>query len=98
MEDEAIKVQRSAILIKVAMATVVLIEVVAFQRTHTLNFGSIAMSLGVLCLLRGLLLSPYMLSKPVKVWFKQNIGFNSDSRKYFLLSFILLLVGSVRYI
>ncbi|GAB2704595.1 hypothetical protein Q4574_05265 [Aliiglaciecola sp. 3_MG-2023] len=38
MEDEAIKAQRSRILIKVAMATVILIEAMAFQRTNTLNF------------------------------------------------------------
>jgi hypothetical protein len=56
------------------------------------------MTLGILCLLRGLLLSPYMLSRPVRVWFKQNVGFTTDSRKYFLLSFILLVVGSVRYV
>ena len=98
MKDEAIKVQRTTVLIKVAMATVILIEAMAFQKTNTLNFGSIAMTLGILCLLRGLLLSPYMLSRPVRVWFKQNVGFTTDSRKYFLLSFILLVVGSVRYV
>ena len=98
MEDIAIKVQRSTILIKVAMAILILIEVMSFQRTNTLNFGSIAMTLGALCLLRGLLLSPYMLSKPVKIWFKQNVGFNTNSHKYFILSFILISIGFVRYV
>jgi hypothetical protein len=32
MEDEAIKVQRTTVLIKVAMATVILIEAMAFQK------------------------------------------------------------------
>ncbi|CAB9492543.1 hypothetical protein [Alteromonas macleodii] len=98
MEYEAIKAQRAAILIKVAMAAVILIESVAYQNTKTLNFGSITMTLGVLCLLGGLLSSPYMLTMPVKAWFKQNVSVNPVSSKYFLCAFILLCVGSMMHV
>lgn len=98
MEYEAIKAQRAAILIKVAMAAVILIEAVAYQNTKTLNFGSITMTLGVLCLLRGLLSSPYMLTMPVKAWFKPNVCVNSVSSKYFLCAFILLCAGSMMHV
>lgn len=98
MEYEAIKVQRTAILIKIAMAAVIFIEAVGYQNTKTLNFGSITMTLGVLCLLRGLLLSPYMLTMPMKAWFKQNVCVNSVSSKYFLCAFILLCVGSMMHV
>ncbi len=80
------------------MAFVVLMQAVAFYQTNIINLGSIAMAVGVLALLRGLLLSPLMFNTPVKVWFKNNVGVSTDSYKYFALAFILIVVGLIRYV
>ena len=98
MEDYAIKIKRSTFLIKISMAFVILTQAIDLYQTNIIDFGSIAMALGVLALLRGLLLSPLMFNTPVKVWFKNNVGFSTDSYKYFALAFVLIVVGLIRYV
>lgn len=96
MEDQSIKVRRTTIAIKFAMVFIILNETIAFYQTDVLDFGAIAMSAGLLALLRGLLLSPIMLNGSVKSWFKKNVGFSSDSHKYFALALVLISVGLIR--
>lgn len=98
MDEQAQKIKRSNFLIKSLMALVVLLEAISYYQTNILNFANIATSIGILVLLRGLLLSPMMFSSPVKSWFKENIGVNQASRKYFALSFIFIVIGMIRYI
>ena len=106
MEDYAIKIKRSTFFIKISMVFVILTQaidfyqtnIIDFYQTNIIDFGSIAMALGVLALLRGLLLSPFMFNTPVKVWFKNNVGFSTDSYKYFSLAFVLIVVGLIRYV
>lgn len=98
METQAVKIKRSNFVIKTAMVLVVVMEALSFYQTNTLNFGAISTSIGILALLRGLLLSPLIFSAPIKSWFKENNGVNSDSHKYFILALVFILIGMVRYI
>jgi hypothetical protein len=72
MEEQAIKIQRSAKLIKGFMALVIIMQVDQLYKTNVMDFGAIAGASGVLFLLRGLLLSPLLLATPLKFWFKSN--------------------------
>ena len=94
MASEADKAQRSILLLKGLMALVVINQAVQFYQTNTLDFGSIATAIGLLCLLRGLLLSPHMFSTPLKRWFKRHVGFKGESIKYFFAAFVFLVVGN----
>lgn len=98
MEEQSIKVRRSIFAIKLAMVLVFLNQVIAYYQTDTMDFGAIALTIGILALLRGLLLSPFIFNRSAKSWYKKNVGFNTDSYKYFALSIILIPVGLIRYL
>ncbi|XQW83825.1 hypothetical protein ACOYR1_11810 [Thalassotalea piscium] len=93
MENQTDKIQRSSLLIKAFMALVVIMQVVQFYQNKVLDFGAIAGAIGVLALLRGLLLSPQLLAKPLSDWFANNTVFAKASYKYFLLAFVLIIVS-----
>ncbi|WJG09351.1 hypothetical protein [Aliiglaciecola sp. LCG003] len=95
MEDQAVKIQRSSNLIKALMALVVVMQVVGFYQTNTLDFGVIAGEIGVLSLLRGLLLSPSLLAAPLKLWFTPGCTPSRQSYKYFILAFVLIFVSAL---
>lgn len=94
MEDQSIKIQRSANLIKGFMALVVLIQGFQIYQTNVIDGGALAGTFGVLSLLRGLLLSPSLLAAPLKYWFKPNFSFSKESYKYFVLAFVLIVVSA----
>lgn len=98
MDEQAIKIKRSNFVIKSAMALVVLLEALSFYQTNVLNFSSIATTIGILALLRGLLLSPLIFSSPVKHWFNQNVEINVSSRKYFVLAIIFIAIGLIKHV
>jgi membrane protein CcdC involved in cytochrome C biogenesis len=95
MEEQAVKIQRSSNLIKGFMALVVIVQAIQFYQTNMMDFGAISGAIGVLSLLRGLLLSAFLLAVPIKDWFKANIKYCKQSYRYFLLAFVLILVSSV---
>ncbi|WP_053982294.1 hypothetical protein [Marinagarivorans algicola] len=94
MEDNAIKIRRSSNLIKGFMTLVIIMQAVQFYQTNIMDLGSIAGTIGVLSLLRGLLLSPYLLAAPLNHWFKSDLNFSKNSYKYFGLAFVLIIVSS----
>jgi hypothetical protein len=94
MEEQVVKIQRSAKLIKGFMVLVIVMQVVQLYQTHVMDFGAIAGALGVLFLLRGLLLSPVLLATPLKLWFQSNFSLSKESYLHFLLAFVLIVVSS----
>ncbi len=94
MEEQAIKIQRSANLIKGFMALVIIMQVVQVYKTNVMDFGAIAGASGVLFLLRGLLLSPVLLATPLKLWFQSNFSLSKESYPHFLLAFVLIVISS----
>ena len=93
MEDQAIKIQRSTKLIKGFMLLVIFMQALQIYQTNVLDFGALAGAFGVLSLFRGLLLSPLLIAAPIKNWFKTNYTFSTESYKYLLLAFILIIVS-----
>jgi hypothetical protein len=88
------KVNRSVKLIKGFMLLVIIMQVVQFFQTRVIDFGAIAGGIGVLSLLRGILLSPALLTTPVKHWFGSAATFAKESSPYFILAFVLIVVSA----
>ena len=68
MDIQTAKINRSVKLIKGFMALVVFMFLLQYYQTSVLDLGAFAGSVGVLSLLRGILLSPSLLTTPVKNW------------------------------
>jgi len=94
MTEQAIKIRRSSNLIKGFMILVIIMQTIQYFQTHVMDFGELAGAAGVLSLLRGLLLSPSLLASPIRQWFKSNNTLNKDSKKYFVLACVLIVVSS----
>lgn len=94
MDDKNSKIQRSSYFIKGFMALVIIIQAYQFYQTNIIDFGAIAGSIGILALLRGLLLSPILLTVPIKAWFTLSNALSKESYKYFILAFVLLIVAA----
>jgi len=94
MDNQSIKIQRSAILIKCFMALVMITLAVQFYKTNVIDFGSIAGAIGILSMLRGFLTSPHLLSMPIKNWLGSNNKVSKESYLYFTLAFVLIIVSA----
>ena len=94
MEGKAVKIRRGLILIKGFMVLVIVMQAVQFYQTNIMDLGAITGTVGVLSLLRGLLLSPCLLTVPLSHWFKSDLSFSKDSYKYFGLAFASIIVSS----
>ncbi|GHE77987.1 hypothetical protein [Thalassotalea profundi] len=93
MDEQSDKIKRSSYLIKAFMVLVIVMQVIQFYQTDILDFGALAGAIGVLALLRGILLSPQLLAKPLKYWFASNLKFEKASYSYFILAFILIVIS-----
>jgi hypothetical protein len=94
MDIQTAKINRSVKLIKGFMALVVFMFLLQYYQTSVLDLGAFAGSVGVLSLLRGILLSPSLLTTPVKNWTVSNVTFSRSSNFYFILAFVLILVSA----
>lgn len=93
LKNQTMKIQRSSILIKSFMVLVIIVQIVQFFQTNVIDFGAIAGAIGVLAMLRGLLLSPSLLTAPLRYWFQSDFTFSKESYKYFALAFVLIVVS-----
>lgn len=93
MDNQNTKIQRSAVLIKCFMALVVTMLAVQFYETNVIDFGYIAGAIGILSMLRGFLVSPSLLSMPIKSWLSSNHKLSKASYLYFILAFVLIIVS-----
>jgi len=94
MDSKAEKIHRSTKLIKAFMALVIIMQIIQYFQTSALDFGALAGATGVLALLRGILLSPGLLAKPVKEWSSLQSTFSKNSYSYFILAFVLIVVSA----
>lgn len=93
MNNQSTKIQRSAILIKCFMVLVMLILAIEIYETNVIDFGSVAGAIGILSMLRGFLCSPSLLSMPIKSWLASSHKISKESRFYFMLALILIVVS-----
>jgi hypothetical protein len=93
MDKKSTKIQRSAILIKCFMALVMLTLSIQIYETNVIDFGSVAGAIGILSMLRGFLCSPSLLSMPIKEWLNSSNKISKESRFYFILALILIVVS-----
>lgn len=94
MDNQSIKIQRSAILIKCFMALVMLILAIKIYETNVIDFGSVAGAIGILSMLRGFLTSPSLFSMPIKSWLGSSNKISKESYFYFILALILIVVSA----
>jgi len=94
VDIQTAKINRSVKLIKGFMALVIFMFLLQYYQTSVLDLGAFAGSIGVLYLLRGILLSPSLLTTPVKKWAVSNATFSRKSYSYFILAFVLILVSA----
>lgn len=93
MQEHAIKIQRSAKLIKGFMILVIVMQAVQVYQTNVIDFGAIAGAVGVLFFLRGLLLTPTLLATPLKRWFTSKFSLSKESNIHFILAFLFIIVS-----
>ena len=93
MDIKQIKAKRSNNFIKLLMVINVLLFIHQYYQTEVFDLGAFASTIAILSLLRGVMLSPFMLTSAINTWFKNDIGFNKESYKYFLLALVLGLIG-----
>ena len=94
MDIKTAKINRSVKLIKGFMALVIFMFLLQYYQTSVLDLGAFAGSIGVLSLLRGILLSPSLLTTPVKKWAVSNATFSRKSYSEFILAIVLILVSA----
>ena len=94
MDIKTAKINRSVTLIKCFMVLVVFMFLLQYYQTSVIDFGAFAGSVGVLSLLRGILLSPSLLTSQVKHWTIGDFTFTKSSCLYFILAFVLILVSA----
>ena len=94
VDIQTAKINRSVKLIKGFMALVIFMFLLQYYQTSVIDLGAFAGSVGVLSLLRGILLSPSLLTTPVKNWTVSNVTFSRSSYFYFILAFVLILVSA----
>jgi len=88
MENKTIKMQRTSILLKSIMGLVVFLLTLQIYQTNTIDFNKVAATTAILALLRGLLLSPSLLTTPIK--FK----LSKKSYPYLILTIVLFIVSA----
>jgi hypothetical protein len=93
MDTQSTKIQRSAILIKCFMALVMITLSINIYETNVIDFGSVAGAIGILSMLRGFLCSPSLLTMPIKSWLGSSHKISKESRFYFILALILIVVS-----
>jgi len=75
------------------MALVATMLAIQIYDTNVIDFGSVAGAIGILSMLRGLLVSPSLLSMPIKNWLRSHHKLSKESYFYFILAFVLIIVS-----
>ena len=94
MEEAKLKIKRSRFAIKCFMALVVLLYAIQTYQTGIIDFGAMASHIGILLFLRALVLSPQMLSTPIKVFTHGKSIIHQESYKYLVLAFVFFVIGA----
>ena len=94
MDAQAIKIQRNNQLLTLLMLVALTIPVIEFYQTNTIDLKRIAQTIGMMALLRGLMLTPWVLHTPIKQWFDPNNKLTKQSYKHFACAVILFFIGS----
>jgi hypothetical protein len=76
------------------MALVMLTLSINIYETSVIDFGSVAGAIGILSMLRGFLCSPSLLSMPIKDWLNSSHKISKESRLYFILALVLIIVSA----
>lgn len=89
MDNKAIKLQRTSIFIKSIMGLVVFLLALQIYQTSVIDLNKVAATVAILSLLRGILLSPSLLSTPI------NYKLSKNSYPYLILALILFIISAI---